>query len=292
MVSKVFMVCDAYESGMGHGLKQDGLSTVRYDDPELSEAYSLGYEAGDERAKEIVPHWSVIADDVNTPKGLTDMKTQWVIKNNGYKVAGYVLTNGTDMAISYGAAIRWLTAEKLFNVMHDMIPLEQADVTKDATCFLCHGTGQHAIPVAIPAGVPVPPVQMTECLQCKVPSPDHSGIKLGDVRILRDTEPVPLIVSKESALEALDSIDDCARMELGVDAMGPRCVLEKYIAQQEARVGLLEAAIAAAVGWVEIKYRPLLNHSPSMVESLPTGQMVNIRLHAVNNLFKVLHADK
>ena len=36
-----------------------------------------------------------------------------------------------------------------------------------------------------------------------------------------------------AAYEALSSIDDCARMDIGVDAMGPRNVLEKFIADVE-----------------------------------------------------------
>lgn len=43
----------------------------------------------------------------------------------------------------------------------------------------------------------------------------------------------PLVeqVSPAQAAEALDSLDDCARMDLGVDAHGPRAVLERFIAQ-------------------------------------------------------------
>lgn len=39
------------------------------------------------------------------------------------------------------------------------------------------------------------------------------------------------LVSPNQAAEALDSLDDCARMNLGVDAHGPRSVLERFIAQ-------------------------------------------------------------
>lgn len=58
MVSKVFMICDAYESGFGHGLKLDGLdlSKTPHGDPELGEAYQIGYEAGAERAAEAAAH--------------------------------------------------------------------------------------------------------------------------------------------------------------------------------------------------------------------------------------------
>lgn len=56
MVSRVYMICDRYESGYGHGWKQDGfdLSKTPHGDAELGEAYQLGYEAGSkarERAK-------------------------------------------------------------------------------------------------------------------------------------------------------------------------------------------------------------------------------------------------
>jgi hypothetical protein len=41
-------------------------------------------------------------------------------------------------------------------------------------------------------------------------------------------------VSHEDAAKALDSLDDYARMGTGVDAHGPRGMLERYIAQQAA----------------------------------------------------------
>lgn len=53
MPSRVFMICDAYESGIGHGLQRDGLKdgASYYADAELAEAYCAGYALGDERAK-------------------------------------------------------------------------------------------------------------------------------------------------------------------------------------------------------------------------------------------------
>lgn len=53
-ISRVFMICDAYESGMGHGLQQDGHynGSLYFSDPECAEAYTIGYELGAERAKE------------------------------------------------------------------------------------------------------------------------------------------------------------------------------------------------------------------------------------------------
>jgi len=52
--------------------------------------------------------------------------------------------------------------------------------------------------------------------------------------------PVPPIVaaapkiSHELAAVMLDSLDDCARMDCGIDATGPREILKQYIEQQRA----------------------------------------------------------
>ena len=48
MLSRVFMICNSYESGYGHGLANDGLdlSKTPHGDKELGEAYQIGYEAG------------------------------------------------------------------------------------------------------------------------------------------------------------------------------------------------------------------------------------------------------
>jgi hypothetical protein len=43
-------ICDAYESGMGHGLKQDGQKSP-YGSAAETKAYNLGYKLGEERAK-------------------------------------------------------------------------------------------------------------------------------------------------------------------------------------------------------------------------------------------------
>lgn len=51
MPSRVFMICNSYESGFGHGLANDGLdiSKTPHDDAECGEAYQIGYEAGYEQ---------------------------------------------------------------------------------------------------------------------------------------------------------------------------------------------------------------------------------------------------
>lgn len=48
MVSKVYMICDSYESGYGHGIKNDGLdiTCTPIGDKDCAEAYQIGYEKG------------------------------------------------------------------------------------------------------------------------------------------------------------------------------------------------------------------------------------------------------
>lgn len=55
MPSKVYMICDRYESDYGHGLQNDGLdlSKTPHADPEQGEAYQIGYEAGNATFKEV-----------------------------------------------------------------------------------------------------------------------------------------------------------------------------------------------------------------------------------------------
>ena len=40
----------------------------------------------------------------------------------------------------------------------------------------------------------------------------------------------------QQAREALDSLDDCARMDCGVDAFGARGILERYIDEMEKKL--------------------------------------------------------
>lgn len=49
-MTKVWQICNSYESGFGHGFKRDGLDLSRtpHSDSELGEAYQAGYEAGEE----------------------------------------------------------------------------------------------------------------------------------------------------------------------------------------------------------------------------------------------------
>lgn len=45
-VSKIFEICNAYESGYGHGYQHDGKQGDFFSDPDLNEAYNIGYAAG------------------------------------------------------------------------------------------------------------------------------------------------------------------------------------------------------------------------------------------------------
>lgn len=47
-VSDIFRICDAYESGFGHGFKDDRLPNP-YGPPEEREAYDIGYRTGRDR---------------------------------------------------------------------------------------------------------------------------------------------------------------------------------------------------------------------------------------------------
>lgn len=51
MVSRVYQICHWYESGYGHGIKNDGLdlSKTEFADAESGEAYQIGYDAGLEK---------------------------------------------------------------------------------------------------------------------------------------------------------------------------------------------------------------------------------------------------
>lgn len=63
-------------------------------------------------------------------------------------------------------------------------------------------------------------------------NPDNAARAGWDACLSVNFPPAPQpCPSKEGALEALDNMDDYARMGIGVDAIGPRKVLEDYIKQ-------------------------------------------------------------
>jgi hypothetical protein len=51
-MNRIKQICERYESGYGHGIKNDGLDLSRtpHSDPELGEAYQYGYEQGREKS--------------------------------------------------------------------------------------------------------------------------------------------------------------------------------------------------------------------------------------------------
>lgn len=52
IISDVYMICDAYESGIGHGLKKDGHDDRQGDlfsNPLHGEAYRIGYKRGHDK---------------------------------------------------------------------------------------------------------------------------------------------------------------------------------------------------------------------------------------------------
>lgn len=46
-ISRIFIICNAYESGYGHGTQLDGLPNPYTEGSEEHEAYSIGYESGE-----------------------------------------------------------------------------------------------------------------------------------------------------------------------------------------------------------------------------------------------------
>ena len=55
-ISTVFMICDAYESGVGHGRERSGPGmTAMYGNYDHQEAYEIGYRFGQEGKGFYVP---------------------------------------------------------------------------------------------------------------------------------------------------------------------------------------------------------------------------------------------
>jgi len=55
MISEVFMVCDAYESGVGKGLRASKHANPWKEGTEEQEAYKIGYEFGMRKYYETKP---------------------------------------------------------------------------------------------------------------------------------------------------------------------------------------------------------------------------------------------
>lgn len=71
----IFAICDAYESGIGHGLQRDGhKSGAIFGNPECGMAYEIGYEEGEERASGKKPNAPPVAAEQPAAAGnaLTD----------------------------------------------------------------------------------------------------------------------------------------------------------------------------------------------------------------------------
>jgi hypothetical protein len=51
-ITEVFEICNAYESGFGHGYQLDNLINPFKKDSKLYEAYDIGYKEGEERRKD------------------------------------------------------------------------------------------------------------------------------------------------------------------------------------------------------------------------------------------------
>lgn len=75
-------ICDAYEAGVGHGLKRDGLNDgyQYYANKECAYAYTIGYENGEDRSREAAP-----AQDKHPLEGLHINQGSFDAASNAYE---------------------------------------------------------------------------------------------------------------------------------------------------------------------------------------------------------------
>lgn len=86
-------------------------------------------------------------------------------------------------------------------------------------------------------------------------------------------------ITKDAAREALDSMDDFARMDAGVDASGPRGVLERFIAQANP---ITEADLEALY-----RERKVVLHPVSQVEAWADALCNEPQVGAINGALVV-----
>lgn len=53
-ITEVYMICNAYESGIGHGLQRDGVCNPKNPGSKEYEAWKIGYAEGIDRSKQDV----------------------------------------------------------------------------------------------------------------------------------------------------------------------------------------------------------------------------------------------
>jgi hypothetical protein len=60
----------------------------------------------------------ITSNEVNTGDRLTDLKANELISRMGYKVSGVVLEKNGHRGIIEFSAVRWLTKEEMWDLMH------------------------------------------------------------------------------------------------------------------------------------------------------------------------------
>jgi hypothetical protein len=112
-VEQVEAICDAYESGVGHGLQCDGHhSGSAFANRDAGMAYEIGYQEGESRASA-----------ASRPNPMCEHKTDHIIERDGYEKTGYVLKKaGERICVSDGGAVAWFTLDQwnwmMFNRDH------------------------------------------------------------------------------------------------------------------------------------------------------------------------------
>jgi len=154
----VFAICDAYESGMGHGLKRDSHKSGEiFGNPDCGKAYEIGYAAGEERAAPVGA--GVVPEGWPTPEML---KAGRIADEAGCELEGIfkdMLRAAPPAATAHPvaaddqvmtAAARAVMAERRRQVEQEVWTPEHDDqydggeLSLAASCYALAGDGPHA----------------------------------------------------------------------------------------------------------------------------------------------------
>lgn len=96
----IFAICDAYESGIGHGLQRDGhKSGAIFGNPECGMAYEIGYEEGEERSSGKKPAAPPVAAEQPAAEQAKAAHVGWRNEKDGRPpAAGNALTDEQEHA--------------------------------------------------------------------------------------------------------------------------------------------------------------------------------------------------
>jgi hypothetical protein len=79
--------------------------------------------------------WQVIPESVGT-KRLTEMKAKNIIDRDGFVVCGYVMDADDKICIVHHSAVRWLSSDEMFRVMHTDAASPQPEKEQEPVAWL------------------------------------------------------------------------------------------------------------------------------------------------------------